>query len=71
MPPRLLIFLALVIVPNTIGGLCLEYAVEFWGTYIKGAPVDIPYLAAALAAIPLSAVALPAAAATFLISFFI
>ena len=53
-----------------VGGLCLEYTVEFWGSKATSTIVDIPFWAAFLAGIPLMGLALPAAAITLLCSFF-
>lgn len=53
-----------------VGGLCLEYSVEFWASKATSTIVDIPFWAAFLAGIPLVGLALPAAAITLLCSFF-
>lgn len=50
-----------------IGGLCVEYTVETWASYFKETPVDVPFWGCILVAIPLSGVAVPATAITWLI----
>ena len=65
------VFLVLVFLNLTIGAWCLEYTVEFWASFIKGYPVDIPFWGAMLAAFPLGPPAIPAAALTWLSSFMI
>jgi hypothetical protein len=53
-----------------VGGLMVEYCIEFWASYAKGQQVDIPFFAAGLAGLLLSwNVALPATIITFILSF--
>ena len=52
-----------------VGGLATEYVVEFWVSYFKGVPVDIPFLAAAFAGLFLGQFTIPAAILTWLLSF--
>jgi len=62
----LLIFL---IINLLIGGLATEYVVEFWGSVIKGAPMDVPFFPCAIAGLFLGEFTIPAAAVTWIISF--
>ena len=52
-----------------LGGFCTEYVVEYWGTLIKGAPVDVPFLPCAVAGLFLGEITIPAAALTWVFSF--
>lgn len=65
-----LIFGSLVIVVNFfLGGLAVEYLVEFWVPYIKGVPVDVPFLPCGVAGIFLAECAIPLAILTWVLSF--
>lgn len=58
------------VLTGLVGGLCLEYSVEFWAAKATHTIVDIPFWAAFIAGIPLAGLAIPAAAITLLCSFF-
>jgi len=51
------------------GGIATQYVVEFWAGYIKNRPVDVPFLPCALAGVILGEITIPAAVATWLLSF--
>jgi hypothetical protein len=53
----------------TAGGLCAEYVVEFWATYLKGVPVDIPFLPAFLGGMLIGPVTFTLAVITWIFSF--
>lgn len=52
-----------------VGGLATEYVVEFWASYLKGVPVDVPFLPCAVAGLFLGEITVPAAIATWVLSF--
>jgi len=53
-----------------IGGLLVQYSVEYWGSRAKEKQVDVKYWKCCLIAIPLAELALPVAAVTWMISWF-
>ncbi len=66
----ILVLVVMVIAINIfIGGLAVQYTVNFWGTYFKGVPVYVPFFPCAIAGLFLAEVAVPAAIATWIISF--
>ena len=62
------LWLTIVVVYALVGGYCLEYDVEFWGSYIKQHPIDAPYFWCCIGAIPLGTVAIPVAIVTKILS---
>lgn len=62
-------FLVVFLLNLTIGGLATEYVFEFWLSYFKGVPIDIPFLLAALAGLFFGQFTIPAALLTLLLSF--
>ena len=54
-----------------IGGLATEYVVEYWATYFKGVPIDIPFFVAAIAGLFVAQITVPLAVLTWLLSFVI
>ncbi|OHA14593.1 MAG: hypothetical protein A3G49_05370 [Candidatus Sungbacteria bacterium RIFCSPLOWO2_12_FULL_41_11] len=52
-----------------IGGWAVQYTVQFWGTYFKGVPVHVPFLPCMVAGLFFGEVAVPAAIATWVLSF--
>lgn len=65
---QLLVIMVLYLVTAlTIGGLCIEYTIEKWGSFFREAPVDVSFWLCALVAIPLGTFAIPAAAITWLL----
>ena len=54
-----------------LGGLCVQYSVEYWGPMIKGQPVDIPFWVAGLIGIPLAEPAIVVALVTVALSYVI
>lgn len=63
--------IALVIIALNIllGGLATQYIVEFWASYFKGVPVDIPFLPAAIAGLFFGEITIPLAVITWILSF--
>lgn len=53
----------------TIGGLCAEYVVEYWGSYLSGRTVDVPFWVAAVVGLFFGEFFVPAALVTWLVSF--
>ena len=51
------------------GGLAVEYVIEYWGAFFKGAAVDVPFFACAVAGLFLAGLAYSIAIVTWLISF--
>jgi hypothetical protein len=54
-----------------VGGYCTQYVVEYWGAYITGHAVHIPFVVAAVAGLFLGEFTVPAAILTWLLSFVI
>ena len=52
-----------------LGGFATQYVVEYWGTYLKEAPVDIPFWVCAIAGFFVGQITVPAAIITWLLSF--
>ena len=52
-----------------LGGFCTQYSIDFWGTYLKGEPVAVPFFPCAVAGIVVGIPAIPIAAVTWLLSF--
>ena len=52
-----------------VGGVSVQYVVEFWAGYVQGVPVDVPFTPCAVAGILLATPAIPAALATWVLSF--
>lgn len=52
-----------------VGGYCTQYVVEYWGSYISGHAVHIPFVVAAVAGLFLGEFTVPAAIVTWLLSF--
>jgi len=64
------IFILVILLINLlVGGFATEYFVEFWGGYIKGVPVDVPFLPCAIAGLFLGEFTIPAAIVTWILSF--
>ena len=61
--------LVILAINASIGGLATEYVVEFWASYLKGVPIDVPFLPCALAGLFLGEVTIPAAVVTWILSF--
>lgn len=66
----LLTMIVLVAIGMTVGGLAIEYVVEFWASYVKKTPVDVPYFPCAVAGIFFGwNVGVPLALLTWILSF--
>lgn len=61
--------LKLLVINILLGGLATEYVIEFWMSYAKGVPVDVPFLACALGGLFVGQFTIPGAIATWLLSF--
>ena len=60
--------IALVLLINlTIGGLATEYVIEFWGSWAKDVPLDVPFLPCALAGLFVGQFTVPLAIVTWLL----
>lgn len=64
-----LISVAFILINPLIGGLATEYVVEFWASYLKGVPVNIPFLPCIVAGLFFGEITIPAAVATWILSF--
>jgi hypothetical protein len=64
-----MVFLLVLLINLLVGGLATEYVVEFWAGYIKGVPTDVPFLPCAVAGVFLGEFTIPAAIATWILSF--
>ncbi len=64
-----IIIIVILVVNVGLGGLATQYTVNFWATYIKGVPVHVPFFPCAIAGLFLGEVAIPAAIATWVLSF--
>ena len=64
-----LFVLAIIAFNIFIGGWAVQYTVEFWVTYLKGVPVHVPFLTCMIAGFFIAEVAVPAAVATWILSF--
>ncbi len=62
-------FLLAMVLNALLGGFATQYVVEFWGSMLNGVPVDVPFWACAIAGIFIGEVTIPAAIATWLLSF--
>lgn len=60
---------AILIFNLLVGGLLTEYVFEFWLSYIKGVPVNIPFWICMIAGLFLGQFMLPAAIITLLFSY--
>lgn len=63
------IVLAILILNLLLGGVCTQYVVDFWATYIQHKPVTVPFWPCAIAGLFLGEIAIPAAALTWVLSF--
>ena len=63
------VFAVLILVGLTIGGFAVEYTVEFWGSYFRNVPVDVPFWACMIAGAFIGTIAIPVAVVTWLLSF--
>ena len=61
-------FIFLLIFNFFIGGILLQYTLNFWMPYVNHHPCDAPFIPCALVAIPLGEVIVPAAAVTWICS---
>lgn len=52
-----------------LGGICTQYVVEFWGSYIKETVVDVPFFPCAIAGLFLGEIIIPLAVFTWIMSF--
>ena len=64
-----LIILVVILFNITIGGVATEYLVEFWASYLKETTVNVPFLPCAVAGLFLGQITIPAAIATWVLSF--
>lgn len=61
--------LVLVLAVNLLfGGLATQYVFEFWVSYIKGAPVNLPFWPCALAGLFVGEFTVPIALVTWVLS---
>ena len=51
-----------------LGGFCTEYVIEFWGSYFKGQPVDVPFGLCVLLSLFLGETPVPLAVLTWVIA---
>ena len=65
----IVVVLVVLVVNSLVGGLAVEYVVEYWATYIKGVPVDIPFLPCMGVGLFFGEFAIPLAFITWLFSF--
>lgn len=54
-----------------VGGVSVEYLVEFWGTHLQSHPVNVPFFPCAIAGAFLGQFAIPLAVLTWVLSFVI
>ncbi len=64
-----IVIVVILLINLLVGGLATEYVVEFWGGYFKGVPLDVPFLPCAVAGLFLGEITVPAAIATWVLSF--
>jgi hypothetical protein len=62
------VWLVCIVLCLTIGGLLFEYSFEFWATYFKGQPVDIPFTLAMFGGLLLNGFNIPIAIITAIFS---
>ena len=63
------VIVVILLINLLVGGLATQYVVEFWGSYFKGVPVHVPFLPCAIAGLFLGEITVPAAIATWVLSF--
>lgn len=51
------------------GGLATEYVVEYWASYSRQTPVDVPFFPCAVAGLFLGELTIPLAIVTWVLSF--
>jgi hypothetical protein len=64
-----IVLIVILVLNILLGGVCTQYVVDFWGTYIQHKPVTVPFLPCAVAGLFLGEIAIPAAAITWIFSF--
>lgn len=64
-------FIAFVLLTVCFGGICLHYDIHFWASYAKNYDVAIPWIPCILLGWFTSALSVPAAVITWVMSFFI
>ena len=57
------------IINFTVGGFSVQYLVEFWASYIKGVPVDIPFFPCYIAGIFIGSATILFSILTWLMSY--
>jgi len=63
------ILVIIIILNILLGGVCTQYVVEFWCTYLQHKPVTVPFWPCALTGLFLGEFFIPAAVVTLLLSF--
>jgi len=58
----------LIAVVLALGGFCTEYVIEFWGSYLKGQPVDVSFGLCVLLSLFLGETPVPLAVLTWVIA---
>ena len=62
--------IALFLVLNILlGGVSVQYVINFWGTYLQNKPVHVPFLPCMIAGLFLGEISIPAACLTWVLSF--
>jgi hypothetical protein len=64
-----IVIVAMMALNLLVGGLATEYVAEFWASYFKGVPVDVPFLPCAITGFFLGQFTIPTAIATWVLSF--
>lgn len=64
-----LLILGVLLLNVFVGGLAVEYTIEFWVPRATGHAVDVPFFAAAIAGLFLGEIAIPAAILTWILAF--
>ncbi len=63
--------IVMLVLYGLVGGFATEYVIEYWGSFIKGEIVDIPFFPCFIAGIFIYKIIIPIAIITWLISFVI